>query len=148
MKLYEAMFLLNPNETARNWDEVRDLVHSRIEREGGKIVSTQKFDDMRLAYDMRGFKRATYYLVHFEGEGSVIAPLRRSAGLEESILRVLVLLDEDGAAELNPTILQGMGPDQFGRPSYSGRDGRRDRDRRDERPGRYGHGDRDARDRE
>jgi len=112
LKLYEAMFVLNPNECAKNWEAVRDLVHTMIEREGAQITLTQKFDDVRLAYGIGGFRRATYYLVHFEDEGPAVAPIRRAVGLDESTLRVMIVLDEDGAIEINPQLLQGLTRDQ------------------------------------
>ena len=133
------MFLLNPNDCAREWDDVQKAVHSAIEREDAKIVLTQKFDDMRLAYAVAGHKRVTYYLVHFEAGGQALPGIRRTAALTESILRVLIFIDEDGAVEINPTILQssygegGRREGTFRRGGREGhRDGRRDYDDRRE----------------
>ena len=95
-------------EAAKNWDGLCEVIHSMIEREGAKIVLSQKLDDVRLAYDIGGFKRATYYLVHFEDEGAAVAPIRRSVRLNESILRVMIVLDEDGPVEINPQLLQAL----------------------------------------
>ena len=142
MNLYEAMFLLNPNDCAREWDDVQKVVHSAIEREEAKIVLTQRFDDQRLAYEVGGHKRATYYLVHFEADGGALPAIRRTAGLTEAILRVLIFIDEDGAIEINPTILQasyGEGARREGGFRRGGREGYhgagRDRDdRREPRP--------------
>ena len=106
LKLYEAMFLLNPNDCARDWEEVQKIVHAAIEREDVKIVLTQKLDDQRLAYEVAGHKRATYYLVHLECDGQALPNIRRTATLTESILRALIVIDEDGAIEINPTMLQ------------------------------------------
>ena len=78
---------------------------------------------MRLAYDIGGFKRATYYLVHFEDEGAAVAPIRRAVGLDESILRVMIVLDEDGPIEINPQLLQALTREQ----SRAGGDYRRSR---------------------
>jgi len=143
LNLYEAMFLLNPNDCAREWDDVQKVVHNAIERGEAKIVLTQRFDDQRLAYEIAGHKRATYYLVHFEADGGALQAIRRTAGLTESILRVLIFTDEDGAIEINSIILQasyGEGGRREGGFRRGGREGyrggaRHDRDdRREPRP--------------
>ena len=106
MKLYEGMFLLNTNDCVRNWEEVKNAAEETITREGGKIVLSQKFDDAKLAYEVAGHKRATLYLLHFEAQGDAVANIRQRAGLIEAILRAMILVDEDGAVEIEASILE------------------------------------------
>ena len=100
------MFLLDPNECARAWDDVQGVVHGMIERDGGKLLLTQRLDDMKLAYEVAGHKRGTYYLVHMEAPGDAIATIRGRAALTEVVLRLMILIDEDGVVEINPALLQ------------------------------------------
>ena len=137
------MFLLDPNECARAWDDVQGVVHGMIERDGGKLLLTQRLDDMKLAYEVAGHKRGTYYLVHMEAPGDAIATIRARAALTEVVLRLMIVIDEDGVTEISPTMLQmsrSEGPFQR-RDGGMRRGGGRDRDRRYE----GGHGDRDRR---
>ena len=100
------MFLLDPNECARAWDDVQGVVHGMIERDGGKLLLTQRLDDMKLAYEVAGHKRGTYYLVHMEAPGDAIATIRGRAALTEVVLRLMIVIDEDGVVEINPALLQ------------------------------------------
>jgi len=124
------MFLLNPNDCARNWEDVKNIVEEIIQREGGKIVLAQKFDDLRLAYEVAGHKRGTYYLAHFEAEGDAIARIRGRTALAEPILRAMILVDEDGPVEIPGSILQVSRMEMGPRRDMSG--SRRPRERQPE----------------
>jgi len=97
---YEAMFLVDTSRANREWDEVVKHIHGLIKRNGGEISKSEKWAERRLAYPILGRKRATYILVHFEGDGSGIASLQRDCQLSEVVLRVLIVRDERGAAAL------------------------------------------------
>ena len=49
-----------PTSTARP-----PIVDQILEKNGAKIVQKEKWDERKLAYEIRGHKRATYYLVYF-----------------------------------------------------------------------------------
>ena len=96
LKVYEAMFLLNNSKANKDWEAVAAHVHGILERHGVNIKKSQKWGERKLAYDISGQKRGTYMLVHFEAKGDAIAAIRRDAGLSDTILRTLIVIDEDG----------------------------------------------------
>lgn len=96
MKLYEAMFVVSYNAAKESFEKVEAECFSCITRHGGEVVNSIKWDDRRLAYEIKKQKRATYVLVHFNAPGEAISRIERQCQLSEDILRALITIDEDG----------------------------------------------------
>ena len=96
MKLYEAMFVIDSARAKEDYPKAEQECLGCITRHGGKIVKSVKFDDRKLCFEIGKSKRAAFILAHFEAEGDAIRKIERQAQLNENILRVLVLVDEDG----------------------------------------------------
>lgn len=90
MRRYEAMFLFD-NNVAHDWPRVEQEVRRLCERIGATLLTCNKFDERKLAYEIKGRKRGTYVLTYFDAPPDRIADLERDAGLSELILRCLVL---------------------------------------------------------
>lgn len=95
-RLYEAMFIVDSNKARENYETLEAACHQCITRHNGEIVHSIKWDDRRLAYLIEKARRGTYILVHFHSEGEAIAKIERQAQINEDVLRVLIIVDEDG----------------------------------------------------
>lgn len=95
---YEAMFLLDAG-VATNWDVVEGEINRLMERAGAELLCCRKWDDRRLAYEIKGRKRGFYVLVYFRADPTRIGGLERDVQLSEQILRVLVLRADTVSAE-------------------------------------------------
>lgn len=92
---YEAMFLLDNAAAVADWDGTSGIVDQLLTKYGAEIVHKEKWDERKLAYEIRGHKRATYYLVYFKAASDVAAKVTADATLNDKIVRMLVLtLDE------------------------------------------------------
>jgi small subunit ribosomal protein S6 len=98
-KLYEGMFLVDSAEAATDWDGVLGTIKKILERAKAQIVSIRKWDDRRLAYDIRGVSRGTYILCYFRADGEKIQDIEKSVQLSERVMRVLILNAEHMTAE-------------------------------------------------
>src|SRR5688500_7941356 len=87
---YEAMFLLGPVGAAEPERSI-GLCRGIIERHGGQILVIKKWDERKLAYELRGQKRGTYVIAFFTAPGGAVGAIERDVNLSEEILRVLVL---------------------------------------------------------
>lgn len=129
MNQYEAMFLFGPSATA-DLDAAINLARSIIERHGGQILVIKKWDERKLAYEIKGQKRGTYVIAFFKAPGKAVTPIEREVSLGEEILRVMVLradhLNQDEMAAVEPQPIQPREE----RPSWDDRPPR-DRDRGD-----------------
>ena len=92
---YEAMFLLDNAAAVADWDGTSGIVDQLLTKYGAEIVQKEKWDERKLAYEIRGHKRATYYLVYFKAASDVAAKVTADASLNDKIVRMLILtLDE------------------------------------------------------
>lgn len=94
MRRYEALFLFD-NNVAYEWPSVEKEVGRLCQRIGAEVLACVKFDERKLSYEIRGRKRGTYVLTYLEAPPAKITELEHDAGLSESVLRLLVLRNDD-----------------------------------------------------
>lgn len=90
-RLYEAMFLIDSAEAARDWDGIIKIISTIMEKAQVEVVSMHKWDERPLAYKISKCIRGTYILVYFRAAGARIGEIEREVQLSERILRVLIL---------------------------------------------------------
>ena len=90
-KLYEGMFLVDAAEAEADWDSVESNVRDILGRAEAEVVSLEKWDTRRLAYEIDKKSRGTYILCHFRVDGTRIGEIERTVQLSERIMRVLIL---------------------------------------------------------
>ena len=89
MKTYEGMFLLDVGAT--NFEEAVKPIQTVLERNKAEIVQMRKWDERRLAYEIKGRRRGLYVLTYFQADPEAITSIERDVHLNEAILRVLIL---------------------------------------------------------
>ena len=87
---YEAMFLF-PQTALSDLKEAVNHVTEILERHNARLISLKKWDERRLAYDIRGNKRGVYLLVYFEAPGNEMQKIERDCNLSERLLRTLIV---------------------------------------------------------
>ena len=90
-KLYEGMFLVDSAKAASDWDGINAAIKRILDKAKAEIVSMRKWDDRRLAYDIRGVSRGTYLLCYFRADGGQIQSIEKAVQLSEKVIRVLIL---------------------------------------------------------
>lgn len=142
MKRYEGMFLFD-SAVASDWATMEREVKRLLDRIHATLLVCVKFDERKLAYEIRHRKRGTYVLAYFEAAPDKIGELDRDARLSELLLRHVIIrpenLTEERLAQLRAhpaetplSPLQSSerrGDDERGERGERGGRGRRDRDR-------------------
>ncbi|MFQ5807780.1 MAG: 30S ribosomal protein S6 [Phycisphaerae bacterium] len=121
MKRYEGVFLFD-NTSIHQWSEIEAEIRRLCDRSQADLQVCVKFDERKLAYEIKGRKRGTYVLTYFDADPGHIADLERDARLSELILRTLVLR-ADRISDARLAELKSLPPEQPLQP-MSG-DGRR-----------------------
>jgi small subunit ribosomal protein S6 len=98
-KMYEGMFLVDSAKAASDWDGVNSAIKRVLDRAKAEIVSMKKWDDRKLAYNIRGVERGTYILCYFKADGEKIQGIEKAVQLSEKIIRVLILSTEQMTKE-------------------------------------------------
>jgi small subunit ribosomal protein S6 len=119
---YEGLFLF-PQAQAGNLQGAVDHLKEILSRAKAEVIGLRKWDERRLAYEIKGNKRGVYFLVYFRAPGSVLTGIERACNLSEQLLRSLIVRADhltqeqmeaaDGAAELADEIkLRAAEPDE------------------------------------
>lgn len=93
MNKYETIFLMKDNLTEEQKNAVIEKIKSYIAANG----TITKIDDLgikKLAYEIRQYKQAHYYLIEFESEASKIQELERIYRITDEILKFIVTRKE------------------------------------------------------
>jgi small subunit ribosomal protein S6 len=98
-RLYEGMFLIDSALADSNWDAVNNTIKTILEKAEAEIVSIKKWDDRKLAYEIRGKSRGTYILCYFRADVGKIRDIEKAVQLSEQIIRVLILNAEQMTPE-------------------------------------------------
>ena len=98
-RLYEGLFLVDSGEAAADWKGINDAIEKILARGDVEIVSSKKWDERRLAYDINGKSRGTYILTYFRGDPARIGAIERSVQLSERIMRMLIIRTDKMSAE-------------------------------------------------
>lgn len=89
--MYEGMFLLDSGRFAADPDGTSGGVLSILNRCGAIMVASRPWQDGKLCYPIEGQRKGLYYLTCFRMDGEQMGELNRLCGLNESILRQLVI---------------------------------------------------------
>ncbi len=94
MRMYEGLFLIDNARASMEWDNVVKHIHDILQKNGSEILKTEKWDEKKLAYKIKGHKRGTYLLIHFNAKNTAIATSRRDLQLSDYIIRSLIVKDD------------------------------------------------------
>jgi small subunit ribosomal protein S6 len=89
-RLYEGLFLLDSNEAAKGWSELEGHITGLLDKHEARVEHAERWPDQRLATEVQGVKKGTYFLTFFRAPAEGIVGLRRDVELSDRILRFLV----------------------------------------------------------
>jgi len=87
---YEAMFLIG-QAAAANLPDVIDHIKEIFNRAGAELIAMKKWDERRLAFEIKKQKRGLYILTYFRAQNTSLPHIERDVNLSERILRVMIL---------------------------------------------------------
>lgn len=90
------MFILRPDIAAEDADKLIAGFETTIAKGNGKLVSSEKLGNRRLAYTVRKFNDGNYNLLTVEADGSLVAELERRLRVTEQVIKfITVRMDEE-----------------------------------------------------
>ena len=95
---YEGMFLF-PQSAGSDLGGAVSHIESILERADAELLAICKWDERRLAYDIKGNKRGLYFLTYFRADRSRISSIERDCNLSEELLRAMVVRADQVPAE-------------------------------------------------
>lgn len=101
INLYEGMFLLNQQSVSADLSGAVEHVREILNRAEAEIIVLSKWDERKLAYEIRNQKRGLFVLAYFKARASQIANIDRDCNLSEQVLRAMIIrADHMGEEEI------------------------------------------------
>jgi len=94
MRNYELTYIIHPDLDESAFKKLNDLIASWIKDGGGKITKTDVWGKRKMAYAIRKQGEGQYVLLQIEMDPSFGSELERQLGLQESVLRFLIVAVE------------------------------------------------------
>lgn len=91
MRLYEGMFIIENTIANSDWDTAVKQVHTVLENRGAEILKSEKWDERKFTYKLKGYYRGTYLLIYFKAPGDAITFIKRDLQLTDNVLRTLIV---------------------------------------------------------
>lgn len=99
---YEGLFLF-PQSAGANLGEAAEHVQGLLGKVDAEVLSFGKWDERRLAYEIKGNKRGIFFLSYFKVAGDQMATLERQCLLSEDLLRFMLTRADQVDLELIET---------------------------------------------
>ena len=90
MKRYEGMFVVDSAVSAKDFNAVRGHIHRILEKVGAEIQASDRWDERKLAYEIKSVKRGTYILSYFLLDPTVLIDLDQQLQLSDMVVRHLI----------------------------------------------------------
>ena len=95
MNKYEIMFIVKPDMEEAEITKTADSLKQVLLDNSAKMVEEKKMGQRELAYEIKKFKTGYYFLFVVEAGAEAIEEFNRVVGINECVLRHLVVKVED-----------------------------------------------------
>jgi small subunit ribosomal protein S6 len=100
MRPYESIFVLKPDLNDKKVDEQIEKVKEFVEKNGGKVITVEKWGKKKLAYLVKKNRFGIYVLLRFDSEPALISNLQRNYKLNEDIIRYMTVVYQESGKKV------------------------------------------------
>ena len=94
-RVYEVLFIADPNLGEPEVDALTALVQGYIEKEGGAIEKVEKWGKKRLAYMVHRHREGSYILIVTEGSTALVKEVERRIRVTDGVIRFITVRVDD-----------------------------------------------------
>ena len=105
-RLYETIFIINPDSDNAVLEQTIADVRGLIESNGYEVKKLDPWGRRRLAYEVKGHTEGYYVLMVFESEPDFIEQLQRYYRITESIIKYMVVNFEGDLTQPLPEVVE------------------------------------------
>ncbi len=96
MRKYEIMFIIRPDATEEEADQIVTQMEGQVTGSGGKVEKVDKMGRRRLAYRVKRFQEGIYVLFTLEGDGDLVKDFERRLRVTDGVIKFMaVRIDEE-----------------------------------------------------
>jgi small subunit ribosomal protein S6 len=95
MRIYENLFIVKPDATEEEIDQLIELMSKHVTTAGGTVDKVDKWGKRRLAYRVEKYREGSYVLLQFTAEASTVKEFERRMRVQDSVIKfITVRIDE------------------------------------------------------
>ena len=106
MRRYELMLLIRPDLEDDKLQAAVEKVTRAVVNGGGALTKVSPWGKRRLAYEIKHFREASYFLIHFDIAPDAVREIERGLLISEEILRHLVTVLASQPGEIDDDDLE------------------------------------------
>ncbi len=91
---YTAILIVNPELNEEAVSSLQSQFGESVARHGGRVVESSSLGRRKFSYRIKRFSDGIFLQVRFQAPPSEIAALKKTASMEESIIRLSVLQED------------------------------------------------------
>jgi small subunit ribosomal protein S6 len=95
MREYEMVYILQPQMTEAQINQLNAKLKSLIEKNDGRLFYAKSLGKKNLAYAIKKQTKGIYYDLDYAANGGCVAEIERSLMLDENCLRFLTVVKAD-----------------------------------------------------
>lgn len=95
MNKYEIMFIVKPDMEEAEIKKTAETMKKVLTDNNAKVLEEKAMGQRELAYEISKFKTGYYFLFVVESEAAAVQEFDRVVGINESLLRHLIVKVED-----------------------------------------------------
>lgn len=88
---YEVTYILRPNLEENEVSARTTAIADQLKGNGGDVLSVETLGKKRLAYEINDVREGIYAVMRFRSEAPVAHELERQLGLNEDVMRALLI---------------------------------------------------------
>lgn len=90
---YETIFLMKDDITEEERNSVVDTIKQYL-NENAEISNEENLGKKKLAYEVRKYQYAYYYIIYFKGKSNILPELERNYRKNENILKFITVKND------------------------------------------------------
>jgi small subunit ribosomal protein S6 len=95
MRIYEELFIIKPDATEEETDQIIEQMKGVITTAGGAVDKVDKWGKRRLAYRVEKHREGSYVLIQFTSSPETVKELERRLRVTDAVIKFLtVRIDE------------------------------------------------------
>ena len=95
MRVYEILFIADPNLGEPEVDALTTQVSGFVEKEGGRIQKVEKWGKKRLAYLVGKHREGSYVLIVVEAEANLVKEVERRIRVTDGVVKFMTVRVDD-----------------------------------------------------
>jgi len=90
LRIYEILFIVRPDYDEDQIAAVIEKYTDVIIKDGGTVLSAEKWAKRRLAYEIAGLHEGNYLIIVFEGTPDIVDEIDRLMKIDQEVIRHMI----------------------------------------------------------